>query len=366
MPKGNHESKEFLPARHTFYKDYCVFVDTGRASLYHGLEEVIKDARLGGVASKYQEMFMHYYFAPMEGLTDSIYRRLHHHFFGGVDRYYMPFLSPTMHRTLSGKEERELPRADSVEFTAIPQILTKSAEDFLWAANLCHDRGYEEVNLNVGCPSGTVVAKGKGAGMLADPDGLDRFLDTVFQSASMPISVKTRLGISDPNEFPTILEVFNRYPIRELTIHPRVRKQFYQGDVDLEMFCYAAQNSRNPLCYNGNLTSKADCEDITAKFPTVESVMLGRGLVADPGMLLPDGTNQNTLEEFHNALLEEYLVAFGGSRNAMFRLKENWSYWLPRFEDSEKLAKRLRKTTDLQEYRLITAEIFHSLLFKKG
>lgn len=308
---------------------------------------------------------MRYYFAPMEGLTDSIYRRLHHHFFGGVDRYYMPFLSPTMHRTLSSKEDRELPMADSVDFTAIPQILTKSAEDFLWAANLCHNRGYEEVNLNVGCPSGTVVAKGKGAGMLADPDGLDRFLDTVFQTTPLPISVKTRLGISDPNEFPTILEVFNRYPIRELIIHPRLRKQFYQGDVDLEMFRYAATNSKNPLCYNGNLSSKTDCEDIAAKFPTVESVMLGRSLVADPGMLLADGTNQRTLEAFHNALLEEYLVAFGGSRNAMFRLKENWSYWLTRFENSEKLAKHLRKTTDIGEYRSITREIFHTLSLKK-
>ena len=126
---------------------------------------------------------MRFYFAPLEGLTDSVYRRLHHQYFGGVDRYYMPFLSPTMHRTLTGKEDRELPVADSVDFVAIPQVLTKVAEDFLWAAQICRDRGYGEVNLNVGCPSGTVVAKGKGAGMLADSDALDRFLDVIFQNA---------------------------------------------------------------------------------------------------------------------------------------------------------------------------------------
>ena len=308
---------------------------------------------------------MHYYFAPMEGLTDSVYRRLHHQYFGGVDRYYMPFLSPTMHRTLSGKENRELPMADSVNFVAIPQVLTKVSEDFLWAAQICQDRGYEEVNLNVGCPSGTVVAKGKGAGMLADPDGLDRFLDTVFQRAPLPISVKTRLGIADPEEFPALLEVFNRYPIRELTVHPRVRKQFYQGDVDMKMFYYAAQESKNPLCYNGDLFSRPDCEKIAAEFPNVEAVMLGRGLAADPGMLC-GGTDVRILERFHNALLEEYLVLFGGSRNAMFRLKENWSYWLTRFEKSDNLAKRLRKTTDLGEYRNITAEIFQTLPLKKG
>lgn len=308
---------------------------------------------------------MRYYFAPMEGVTDSVYRRLHYCFFGGVDRYYMPFLSPTMHRTLSAKESRELPMADSVSFVAIPQVLTKAPDDFLWAATLCHDRGYDEVNLNIGCPSGTVVAKGKGAGMLADPDGLDRFLDAVFQDSPLPISVKTRLGMTGSQEFPALLEIFNRYPIRELTIHPRVRRQFYQGNVDMEMFRYAVANSKNPLCYNGDLLSVQDCERIAAEFPTVEAVMLGRGLVADPGMLLPGGTLRETLESFHDALLEAYLILFGGSRNAMFRLKENWHYWLTGFENSEKLAKRLRKTTDLQEYRDITAEIFHRLSLKK-
>ena len=306
---------------------------------------------------------MHYYFAPMEGLTDSVYRRLHHQYFGGVHRYYMPFLSPTMHRTLSAKENRELPMADSVPFAAVPQVLTKVPEDFLWAAGICRDRGYAEVNLNVGCPSGTVVAKGKGAGMLSDCDALDRFLETVFARSPLSISVKTRLGLTEPEEFPALLEVFNRYPIRELTIHCRVRKQFYQGDVHLDMFRYAVRESKNPLCYNGDLFSMQDITNITGEFPQVNAVMLGRGLAADPGMLC-GGTDVHILEQFHAGLLEEYLVLFGGSRNAMFRLKENWSYWLTRFEGSEKLAKRLRKTTELAEYRNITAEIFHTLPLK--
>ena len=306
---------------------------------------------------------MHYYFAPMEGLTDSVYRRLHHQYFGGVHRYYMPFLSPTMHRTLSAKENRELPMADSVPFAAVPQVLTKVPEDFLWAAQICQDRGYAEVNLNVGCPSGTVVAKGKGAGMLSDCDALDRFLETVFARSPLSISVKTRLGLTEPEEFPALLEVFNRYPIRELTIHCRVRKQFYQGDVHLDMFRYAVRESKNPLCYNGDLFSMQDITNITGEFPQVNAVMLGRGLAADPGMLC-GGTDVHILEQFHAGLLEEYLVLFGGSRNAMFRLKENWSYWLTRFEGSEKLAKRLRKTTELAEYRNITAEIFHTLPLK--
>ena len=302
---------------------------------------------------------MRYYFAPMEGITDSIYRQTHHKYYPGLDRYYMPFLSPTIHRTLTHKEDRELPMADSVPFCAVPQILTKVAEDFLWAAGICRDRGYEEVNLNLGCPSGTVVSKGKGSGMLRDIDGLDRFLEDIFAASPLPISVKTRLGLENGEEFSRLLDIFNRYPIQELTVHPRVRKQFYDGSVDMEMFRYAVANSRNPLCYNGDLTSLQQIETFRQEFPGIEAVMIGRGLIADPGMLSP-GTVA-TLEAFHNELLERYLEAFGGSRNAMFRLKENWHFLITQFEGSEKLWKQLRKTTDLGEFRAITTQIFHTL-----
>lgn len=304
---------------------------------------------------------MRYYFAPMEGLTDGIYRRLHHRYFGGVHRYYMPFISPTVHRSLTNREDRELPVADSEPFTAVPQLMTKVAKDFLWAAQQCADRGYTEVNLNTGCPSGTVVAKKKGAGMLEDPDSLDRFLDSIFSASPLPVSIKTRLGLADSEEFPRILEVFNQYPIAELTIHPRVRKQFYSGEVDMEMFRYAAKNSRNRLCYNGDITARSQIGQLEQAFPELEAVMIGRGLIADPGMLLPGGTNLVALEEFMEALLEAYLSAFGGSRNAMFRMKEQWGMVLSHFDCGEKLKKRLRKTTDLAEYRQIVKEIFQTL-----
>ena len=127
-------------------------------------------------------------FAPLEGITDSIYRKAHHAHFGGVDRYFMPFLSPTMHNTLTHKEDRELPLADSVNIRAVPQILTKVPADFLWAAQVCADRGYDHVNLNIGCPSGTVVSKGKGAGMLADTSHLDAFFNEIFSKNPISIS----------------------------------------------------------------------------------------------------------------------------------------------------------------------------------
>ena len=304
---------------------------------------------------------MRYDFAPMEGITDSIFRRVHHKYFGGVDRYFMPFLSPTVHRQLTHKEDRELPIAGSEPFVAIPQILTKVPEDFLWAAQVCHDRGYTEVNLNVGCPSGTVVSKGKGSGMLRDLQGLDAFLEAVFAKTPLPISVKTRVGIEDPQEFPAILDVYNKYPIRELTIHPRTRKQFYDGSLHWDLFAYATENSKIPLCFNGDLRRLEDISEFSKKFPRIDSVMIGRGLIADPGMLDKRGTTRESLKGFTDELTECYIEAFGGARNAMFRMKENWSFLRHRFADSDKLWKQLRKTTDLNEYKHITAEIFHTL-----
>lgn len=304
---------------------------------------------------------MRHYFAPLEGLTDSIYRRVHHRYFPGLDRYYMPFISPTMHHSFTTKEKRDLPPAGSVPFVAVPQILTKSVEDFLWAAGCCKDLGYGQVNLNIGCPSGTVVAKGKGAGMLADLQKLDAFLDGIFAAAPLPVSVKTRIGMTSPQEFPAILEVLNKYPIKELTIHPRVRQAFYQGCVQLDTFAWATSHSSIPLCYNGDLCSLEDIRAIAAHFPQLEAVMIGRGLIGDPGMLCAREGKRERLTQFHDELLEEYCSTFGSRRNALCRMKENWRHLLCLFENSERLGKQLRKSTDYDDYLSITREILHHL-----
>ena len=303
---------------------------------------------------------MKIYFAPMEGLTDSVYRLLHHKYFGGVDKYYMPFLSPTVHRSLTPREARELPMADTVDFEAVPQLLTKSAEDFLWAAEQCQDRGYREINLNLGCPSGTVFSKGKGSGLLRDPDGLERFLDGIFADPPLPISLKTRLGVAEAAEFPRLLEIYNRYPLKLLIIHPRVRKAFYDGPVDMDAFAYALENSKNPICFNGNLCSREDVQRFSERYQRVSSAMLGRGLIGAPGMFAPNGTTPAALEAFCDELLDSYTSLFGGARNAMFRLKENWRYLIRLFEGAERPGKQLRKTTDAAQYRSLTHEIIRN------
>ena len=304
---------------------------------------------------------MQYYFAPLEGITDNTYRRLHHKYFPGVHRYYTPFFSPTVHRALTNREARELPVADTMDFELVPQLLTKCSEDFVWMTTVCRQLGYKEVNLNLGCPSGTVTAKGKGSGMLRDLENLDHFLYEIFAGTALPISVKTRIGFDAPEEFAAILEVLNRYPITELTVHPRVRKAFYDGPVNMPVFEYALQESRAPLCYNSNLCTRSQIDCFSKEHPDIGAVMLGRGLVGDPGMLTPGGTTAQKLEQFLGELFDQYAQTFGSARNAMFRLKENWRYLFRLFEPDEKLQKKLRKVTDTAEYKQLTSRILHDL-----
>lgn len=300
---------------------------------------------------------MRHVFAPMEGLTDSIFRRLHHRYFPGVDSYYMPFISPTIHRTLTAKEQRDLPPAESLAVPAVPQVLTKNAQDFLWAAKVCQDLGYTEINLNAGCPSGTVVAKGKGSGLLRDLDALAAFLDEICAASPLPVSVKTRLGLEDAQEFPRLVALYNQYPLREVIVHPRVRTQFYAGSVDMDAFSYAATHCIHPLCYNGDIRTPAQLHQLEQTFPQLSGVMIGRGLLENPAMFTPNPDPQ-ALQALMDGLLEEYTQVFGSSRNAMFRLKEHWSYLHRSFSGSEKRFKSLRKTTDVAQFQAITQEIF--------
>ena len=303
---------------------------------------------------------MRYYYAPLEGITDATFRSLHHKYFPGVDRYFMPFISPTIHRCLTNREARELPRADSEVFSAVPQLLGKNVEDMLWALEVCKDLGYDEVNINLGCPSGTVVSKGKGSGMLSDIYALDEFLEGIYARAVLPVSLKTRIGVNDSENWEKILEIYRDYPVKELTVHPRIRKAFYKGDCDLEAFAKAVEGSPFPVCYNGNVNSLDEAETIAARFPSVESIMIGRGLVADPGMLR-GGADRETLKAFLNELSDTYCTVFGSKRNAIYRMKDNWHYLIALFDGSDKLWKEMRKSTDYDRFMAIANEIITTL-----
>ena len=308
---------------------------------------------------------MRYDFAPMEGITGALFRRLHHQFFPGVDRYYMPFLSPTRDHVFTPRELREILPENNPDAEVIPQLLTKVPEDFLWAAGELAAMGYQTVNLNLGCPSGTVVAKGKGSGMLADPTALDAFLDAVFSRAPCAVSVKTRLGLSDPEEFGPLLEIYNHYPLAELIVHPRVQKDGYRHPVRLEAFAPILAASRHPVCFNGGLVTTQDCRDLVGRFSGICGVMIGQGLVANPALVRQirggPGADRETLRAFHEALFGGNSQLFGSAHNAMMRMKELWAYLIRLFRDSGPYAKRLRKARDPQTFSQAVDAVFQEL-----
>ena len=309
---------------------------------------------------------MHYEFAPLQGITTADFRALHCRMFGGVGRYYMPFFSPAHEHLLTAREHRELDPDRNAGVPAVPQVLTCRAEDFLWAIRTLADLGYREVNLNLGCPSGTVTAKGKGAGFLARPEELDRFFNAVFSAAPpISISVKTRLGVREAEEFFRLLEIYNRYPIQRVILHPRVQKDFYRNQVRLDAFRAALPISRHPLCYNGDLVTAAQCAAFCAAFETVDTVLIGRGGAADPALFrkLRGGraADRQELRRFTGALYERYQASYGGRGPAAQRMKELWFYLIRLFGDGERYARDLRRVSAPREYERLEAGVFRDL-----
>lgn len=308
---------------------------------------------------------MNYYAAPMEGLTDRIWRQVHQKWFGAADapmRYYAPFLSPPENRVLIPKKMAELAPEANAGTVVIPQLLARDGELAAWMIGEVRKLGYTEVNLNFGCPSGTVTAKGKGAGMLRDPARLDAFLDAVFSAVEGPVSVKTRIGVQKPEEFAALLDIYNRYPICELTIHPRVMKQLYRGQADRAAFAAALPECRMPVCYNGDVTTPEELHALEAEFPQLSGIMVGRGLIADPALFRRAWggapASREELRGYCDDLYHGYTEAFGAASCAVSRMKAHWFYLIHRFEGADPLEKPLRKAREGWEYETVVNRIF--------
>jgi len=305
---------------------------------------------------------MQYDMAPLEGITTYLYRNAHTHCFGGVARYYTPFISPHRDKTLNHKELMDVCPEHNEGLCVIPQILTASAEDFLKTAKELAAMGYTQVNLNCGCPSGTVTSKHKGAGILDDTVYLERFLTEIFEHSPLQISVKTRIGISEDYEWEDILAVYARFPMSELIIHPRVRQDFYRGEPRPGAVRQALDVLDCPITYNGNIFTKKDVERIAELFPEISACMLGRGLIANPAlaMELQGGApmTKEQLAAFHEELLAGYCEQMADAHNAMHRMKELWFYMGRMFTNSERYCKQIRKAQRLADYRSAVAALF--------
>lgn len=311
---------------------------------------------------------MNFYFAPLEGVTGFTYRNLVAELFGGADKYYAPFVSPSVNDRMRGKEIRDiLPENNSQDINLVPQILANNSEYFIKAAKQLMELGYtREFNINIGCPSGTVVSKKKGAGFLTETDAMDKSFEEIFTwrdslEATLDISVKTRIGMYDVEEFKGIMEVYNQYPISELIVHPRTRVQMYKGVPDMDAFKYATAVSRNPLCYNGDINTVEDYRKVADNYK-INSVMIGRGLIANPNLINEiKGSKKITKEQlkvYHDRLYEDFEQIMKSDRHLLFKMKEYWNYISWNFEDETKSIKAIRKSQSLNQYHMAVKEIF--------
>ena len=301
------------------------------------------------------------YFAPMEGITDATFRRVHHARFSGVSKYFIPFISPTQNLRLTARELAAVAPEQNAGLPAVPQVLVKDAQLALWAVRTLADMGYAEVNLNFGCPSGTVTAKGKGAGMLADVPHLERFLGELYAHTPLPVSVKARIGITSPAEFERLLPLLCAYPISELILHPRTRAQFYKGQPHRELFAAALAVCPMPLCYNGDLFTPGACEAFMDEYPHTRALMLGRGLVDNPALAqtLAGGEplTAAALRDFHDELEAEYLALYP-AHIVLGRLREVMKHAACCFEGAHRPLKAIRKAATLSAYREAVSRLF--------
>ncbi|ADF98491.1 dihydrouridine synthase family protein [Clostridium botulinum F str. 230613] len=287
---------------------------------------------------------MKYYLAPMEGITGYIYRNSYEKFFHNIDKYFTPFIVPNKSTSLKTKELRDILPENNEGINIVPQILTNDSERFIITARKLQQLGYNEINLNLGCPAGTVVSKNRGSGFLAKREELDIFLDEIFKIDDMKISIKTRIGKDSPEEFYELIKIYNKYPIEELIIHPRTQKDFYGNKPDLDIFKDALSLSSNPICYNGDIFTVSGYNKLIKTFPKVKTIMLGRGILANPGLINEIKNNttidKEVLKEFHDEILNKYIELYNEDRNALFRMKELWGYMIYIFSNIKNMLRK--------------------------
>ena len=306
------------------------------------------------------------YLAPMEGLTGYIIRNAFHHHFDYIDKYYTPFIPAA--KRMNFKIKNDISPDNNAGIIVVPQLMTIIGEEAMDMAHQLRDYGYNEVNINLGCPSGTVVSKGRGSGILADPEKLDHFLEELYSIADMNVTIKTRVGFNDDESWPRLVEIYSKYPISELTIHPRVQKDFYKGAIRLEDFDLAVSaidQSKTRLVYNGDINSMENFNLIKERYPSINSFMIGRGMFMHPslaaqikGVTMEEAEYRQRLKNWHDEILNGYLELFSGERDAIFRMKEIWSYLKDDFEDSNRIWKKIKKAQNVADYKAAISTIF--------
>lgn len=306
---------------------------------------------------------MEFYFAPFEGITGYIYRNTYAALFKELpDKFFTPFIAAAGQGLTKQREIADICPENNKGLNIVPQLLGNNGESLLTCIKQLEQFGYREVNLNIGCPYGTVVSKKKGAGLLADKELLKRVLEEVYTASPIAVSVKTRVGMESPEEWKEILEIYNQYPLSELIIHPRVRADFYKNKPYAEAYGLALKESKAKVCYNGDIFRGEDYEKLRKDYPETERVMLGRGMLCNPALLSElkgkEKADRERIRAFHDRLYQEYRAIIPGDVNTLYKMKELWNYMQYLFENREKYIKKIRKAQRAAEYESAVGALF--------
>ena len=309
---------------------------------------------------------------PFQGITDAPFRNVFKRHFSGIDKFFTPFFTG-IHKEEHAKNlqgEEIDPKCNDVE-TLTPQILSTDAEEILRFAKQCQQLGYKEINLNMGCPFPRVANKKRGCGLLPYPDKVEDMLDRVFEEIDIKFSIKCRLGYFNPEEIDAIIPIFNKFPLSELIIHPRIGKQLYKGEADVERFKALIPLINAPLVYNGDIVSVESFERIRDLVQPVKQFMLGRGLLANPFLAeeIQGGTysaseRTKRLHAYVLDLYEDRLRHAGGSPKVLGSMKELWSYLMNSFEEPQVVWRKIKKINALKEYEDAVETIFKEIAIK--
>ncbi len=309
------------------------------------------------------------YQAPLQGFTDWVFRRTFHEVWGGVDRFFIPYICYGKGHEIKRSQLRDVAPEHNRGMPVVPQVLFSNAAELISLAKLLIEYGYPEINLNLGCPYPMVTNKGRGSAWLPDPEKLQGALQELFSTnLNVRFSVKLRAGLKSTGEAAPIVECLNQFPFTELIFHPRTANQMYDGEADKTVFAEMVPKTTIPLIYNGDINSFEDFQKLQQLSPEVNAVMIGRGLLMDPALPLklngvePDeNTRREKLEEFHDTLFEAYANTLQGDGHLLQKMEQFWFYFSHSFENSHKARKLIKKATSRAKYQQAIAEIFRTL-----
>jgi len=296
--------------------------------------------------------------APIQGITDYIFRNTFQTHFGGVDTFYSPFLRLDKDMHLKKSKIKDVIPENNSNINLVPQILTNNADEFIYLSKYLFDLGYKNLNWNLGCPFAMVINRDLGSGILPHFDKINDLLEKIIPIIPTKLSVKMRIGLENEDDIFKILPILDNYPISEIIIHPRTGKQMYKGEVNLDIFEKCLTLTKHKIAYNGDINTLEDFQNLKKRFGNIDSWMIGRGLVANPFLVeqikqidkVAQENKMLTFKEFHDALAQEYLDRLEGSSHFLNKMRVFWEYFAVSFSNSHKVYKRIKKATSIEKY----------------